>query len=172
MADKPTFLSEVVAGRAVRSDMDDWIAAWHEGRTGVELHEFLGLTQDQYSRVVQQPSTIDEVLTSMGWQSPDVTDTGLFRILHDREGDTQRAAFQNSTQTKIGDMSISISVTAPEGLDYRNVKVVNDLFRATMRRLVDVGCIVEIQIGPDGDWRKDEPAAIDRILTLRGDVRG
>jgi hypothetical protein len=41
-----------------------------------------------------------------------------------------------------------------------------------MRRLVDVGCIVEIQIGPDGDWRKDEPAAIDRILALRGDVRG
>jgi len=172
MADKPTYLSEILAGRATRSDADDWIGAWHQGATGVELHEFLGFTWEEYGRWSQDSSALSDILTSHGWVSPDVVDTSLFRILHDRNAASQESGFANAAMTVVRDMAVSISVTAPEGLDYRQTKVVNDLFRATMRRLVDVGCIVEIQIGPNQDWKKEEPAAIDRILALRGDTRG
>lgn len=170
MADKPTYLSEVLAGRASRSDLDDWIAAWHESAPDVELHEFLGMTFEEYSGIARDPSALDGVLAAHGWTSPDVTDTSLFRILHDKGSAEQLSSFANATMTTVGGMAVSVSVTAPQGLDYRQTKVVNDLLRASMRRLVDVGCVVEIQIGPDEE-QCDEEAAVDAILKLRGDAR-
>ena len=171
MTDKPTFLSEVLAGRATRSDADDWIAAWHESDTDLELHEFLGFTWHEYQSWGTKASNLDEILAAHGWTTPDVADTSLFRITHDVAVGKQISEFENATLTTVQDMAISISVKAPEGLDYRQAKVVNDLFRATMRRLVDVGCIVDIRIGLDEDAH-DEEKAVDAILSLRGDGRG
>lgn len=171
MTDKPTFLSEVLAGRATRSDADDWIAAWHESDTDLELHEFLGFTWPEYQSWNTKASNLDEILGNHGWRTPDVADTKLFRITHDVAATTQIERLQNATMTTVDDMAISISVTAPSGLDYRQAKVVNDLLRASMRRLVDVGCIVDILIGVDQDVH-DEEKAVSAILELRGDGRG
>ena len=33
--------------------MDDMITEWHEGDSDMELHEYLGLTLEQYNRWVQ-----------------------------------------------------------------------------------------------------------------------
>lgn len=170
MADKPTYLSEVLAGRATRSDFDWWVSAWHDGDSGVELHEFLGFTWDEYATTTKDSKNLDHLLEAHGWKSPDVVDTKLFRILHDVSAERQQNEFQNATLSTIDDMAISISIEAPKGLDYRNTKVVNDLLRATFRRLVDVGCIVEIQVGPD-DSDVDEAKKIDAILALRGESR-
>jgi hypothetical protein len=174
MTDKPTFVSEVLAGRAVRSDLEDWVSAWHDSETpqgpGNEIFDFLGLTYDEYAATVRDPSAIDAALKSRGWTSPDVDDTSLFVIRHDVPVSKQLGHFANATMHTVGDMAVSISVTAPEGLDYRQAKVVNDLFRATCRRLVDVGCMVEIRIGLD-DEQHDETSAVNAILALRGETR-
>jgi hypothetical protein len=171
MAEKPTYLSEVLAGRATRSDIEWWVSAWHDADTDLAIDEYLGLTPGEYAASVAGPEGIDAILKSHGWTSPDVMDTTLFRMRHDVSAEQQQNAFQNATLSTIDGMAISISVQAPKGLDYRQTKVVNDLFRATFRRLVDVGCIVEIQVGPD-DADTDEAKKVDEIHAMRGDTRG
>jgi hypothetical protein len=43
----PTFLERHRAGEEL--DVDDFVEAWHEGAgEGLELHEFLGMTWDEY----------------------------------------------------------------------------------------------------------------------------
>jgi hypothetical protein len=43
-----------------RQNIDDLIDRWHEGGTGMELHEFLGMSQDEYRAWVEQRSKQDE----------------------------------------------------------------------------------------------------------------
>jgi hypothetical protein len=49
-----TFLDEYLAARASQEDIYDWIDEWHEGDSGEELHEFLGLTWPEYSAWVER----------------------------------------------------------------------------------------------------------------------
>lgn len=50
-----TFMGAVRAGEAQPSDIDAWIARWHDDPSpfGPKLHEFLGLTWDEYKRWVE-----------------------------------------------------------------------------------------------------------------------
>ncbi|TDC02103.1 hypothetical protein E1091_01480 [Micromonospora fluostatini] len=51
-----TFVQDVAAGRARRDDIDTYICRWHDNPTiGGELHEYLGLTWDEYRRWAQAP---------------------------------------------------------------------------------------------------------------------
>ncbi len=163
---KPTFLSEALAGRSTRSDFDDWVSAWHESEEGIEIHDYLGLTEVEYALAATDARNLTRILESHGWTSPDVLDTGVFQIRHDVGSTSQESGFQNATMTSIDGMAVSISVEAPTGLDYRQTAVVNDLLRAVSRRLVDVGCRVEIQIGVDEN-KHDENLAVERIHALR-----
>lgn len=43
-----TFLGQCVAGTQTVHDVDDWIDRWHEGDGKVSLHEFLGMTWEEY----------------------------------------------------------------------------------------------------------------------------
>ena len=43
-------------------DIDDLVDTWHAGGTGMPLHEFLGLTREQYARWVEQPDTLHPAL--------------------------------------------------------------------------------------------------------------
>lgn len=41
-------------GKVTIDDIDDFIENWHNGDgEGLELHEYLGLTEEQYSHFVQ-----------------------------------------------------------------------------------------------------------------------
>jgi len=51
-ANRPmTFLADYWAGRATAADIDDHIDWWHDGPAldGFSLHQFLGLTWEQYA---------------------------------------------------------------------------------------------------------------------------
>lgn len=50
-----TFMGAVRAGEAQPSDIDAWIARWHDDPSpfGPKLHEFLGLIWDEYKRWVE-----------------------------------------------------------------------------------------------------------------------
>jgi len=47
--DPRTFLGQCVAGTQGPDDVDDWIDRWHDGDSKVELHEYLGMTWEEYA---------------------------------------------------------------------------------------------------------------------------
>ncbi len=44
-----TFIDSYLQGKALAEDIEDYIDQWHESQNQGELHEFLGLTWDEYS---------------------------------------------------------------------------------------------------------------------------
>ena len=59
---KVRFANLVVAGLVPLEAIDDYVARWHEGGGfGLELHEYLGLTEQEYRLWVVDP----DVLTAM-----------------------------------------------------------------------------------------------------------
>ena len=57
-----TFIELCLAGRAQPEDIDDFVDAWHEGDSALELHEALGLTWDEYAQWVAQPDILPSIL--------------------------------------------------------------------------------------------------------------
>ena len=48
---KDVFIDDVLSGKASYDDLEDYVDQWHErGGCGVELHEYLGLTLEQYAK--------------------------------------------------------------------------------------------------------------------------
>ena len=48
---KNVFIDDVIAGRATYDDLNEYFEQWHKGGgCGVELHEYLGLTLEQYAK--------------------------------------------------------------------------------------------------------------------------
>lgn len=44
--------------------IDDEIDAWHDVKTPLGLHEWLGFTQDEYALYVEQPHLVKLILSS------------------------------------------------------------------------------------------------------------
>lgn len=53
-----TFMDEVLHGIALWTDIDDWVDRWHDGAGTAELHEFLGMSWDEYRLWAEQPSAL------------------------------------------------------------------------------------------------------------------
>ena len=48
---KNVFIDDVLDGKASYDDLNEYFEQWHEcGGCGVELHEYLGLTLEQYAK--------------------------------------------------------------------------------------------------------------------------
>lgn len=49
LKNRNVFIDDVLSGKATYDDLEDYVDKWHEcGGAGVELHEYLGLTLEQY----------------------------------------------------------------------------------------------------------------------------
>ncbi len=59
-----TFLDEVLEGRALWTDVDDWVDRWHEGRGDGELHEFLGMSWEEYRLWAEQPASLRFIISA------------------------------------------------------------------------------------------------------------
>lgn len=59
-----TFVSACLAGSASGADIDDWVDAWHDSESERTLAQFLGLTDEEYSRWVADPRTLNGVLAT------------------------------------------------------------------------------------------------------------
>lgn len=58
MSETYTFVDALLDGRALISDFEDWIDAWHEAPEDdpvalLKIHEYLGLTFEEYGRVLR-----------------------------------------------------------------------------------------------------------------------
>lgn len=54
------FISDVIDGRALLSDFDDYVDEWHTDLNSEpnDLHQFLGMTWDEYRVFVEQPYSL------------------------------------------------------------------------------------------------------------------
>ena len=57
-----TYVERALHGQATLDDIDDYIDTWHRGDDPRELHEFLGMTWDEYRLWVERPVALRHIL--------------------------------------------------------------------------------------------------------------
>jgi hypothetical protein len=55
-----TFVDDFLAGRVTAEQIDEYVEEWHSSDTGMGLHEYLGLTWDEYRAWVRDPDRLTE----------------------------------------------------------------------------------------------------------------
>ncbi|MGE0258965.1 MAG: hypothetical protein AB7H71_10325 [Alphaproteobacteria bacterium] len=58
MSRQRTFVELCIAGDASLAEIDGFIDAWHAAPDGTELHEYLGMTGDEYSLWLRAPDAL------------------------------------------------------------------------------------------------------------------
>lgn len=65
MSDKQgNFIALAADGEVLPEEIDDFVDIWHDGDGDQELHDFLGMTEDEYSLWVSNPELIDLIVAS------------------------------------------------------------------------------------------------------------
>jgi hypothetical protein len=59
-----SFMGEVLEGTALWTEIDDWIDRWHEGGGEGKLHEFLGMSWDEYRLWAEQPTALRFIIAA------------------------------------------------------------------------------------------------------------
>jgi hypothetical protein len=58
-------MDEVLAGRALWLDADDWVEEWHDlGRADIALHDFLGMSWDEYRLWTERPESLRLIIAA------------------------------------------------------------------------------------------------------------
>lgn len=58
------FMSLVMQGYALPDEIDDFVDIWHEGDSEIPLHEFLGMTEQEYSLWIKDASFLNEIIAA------------------------------------------------------------------------------------------------------------
>jgi hypothetical protein len=97
MSDKKneTFIDLCLDGRAVLEQVDDFVDQWHLGHDDVTLHDFLGLSQDEYSLWINDPDVLPYVIYSRKQHKPFV------QVVNDDYYDNGRLAARPDQGQKI-----------------------------------------------------------------------
>ena len=64
MSDSPVFIEMAVRGDVLPDEIDDFVDFWHDSESTAELHEFLGLTWEEYSLWVSNPEYMDLIIAA------------------------------------------------------------------------------------------------------------
>ena len=59
-----TFIDKCIAGSASPSEIDDYVDVWHESDSGLELHEFLGMTLEEYYDWMLNPARLRAIISA------------------------------------------------------------------------------------------------------------
>ena len=62
------FIKKCVTGDALLDDIDDYIDDWHRDGGGLSLYDFLGMTRNEYSLWVQDPSCLPFIDALSAWR--------------------------------------------------------------------------------------------------------
>jgi hypothetical protein len=76
-----TFIDLVLAGEATLDDINDWVSLWHREPRGRELHEFLGMSWDEYALWVEMPAALDFLVAARRRGEP------LFKVIEETSRD-------------------------------------------------------------------------------------
>lgn len=58
------FIHDCLSGDATVNDIDDYIDVWHTSNSAEELHQFLGMTEDEYSLFVTNPNCLLSIVAA------------------------------------------------------------------------------------------------------------
>ena len=70
MSSHPKFLDLCLEGKAVFDDIDDFIDQWHETPQGYELHDYLGMTNEEYSLWLRAPEALAYIIKARREMQP------------------------------------------------------------------------------------------------------
>jgi hypothetical protein len=56
-----TFIERYLAGDAHPQEIDDYVDAWHSTPQVLELHQFLGMSKEEYARWLRNPDAFSEI---------------------------------------------------------------------------------------------------------------
>ena len=58
------FMSLAVAGQTTIDQIDDYVDGWHADPSGVALHEYLGMSRDEYALWLSSPDLLPVILAN------------------------------------------------------------------------------------------------------------
>ncbi len=65
-----SFVSLAVAGEVPTDAIDDYVDQWHQNPAGQPLHEYLGMTRDEYALWISAPDTLPLIVASRRLDTP------------------------------------------------------------------------------------------------------
>lgn len=90
-----TFIELALNGDVLPEEIDDYVDAWHEGSGEKELHEFLGMTWEEYSLWLTNPDFLEIIIAARYKRQP------LLRAVNDNVGDSNRLAARTDQTWKV-----------------------------------------------------------------------
>ena len=57
-----SFIEQCLSGHALLDEIDDFIDTWHESDSDLELHDFLGMSNDEFSAWVKDSSVLPHII--------------------------------------------------------------------------------------------------------------
>lgn len=58
------FISYCISGDALMSEVDDYIANWHEAAVDCDLHEYLGMSKKEYALFVEDENYLGIIISA------------------------------------------------------------------------------------------------------------
>lgn len=59
-----SFVEKCLKGEALIDEIDDYVAVWHQGGTGLPLSQYLGFTQVEYKLWAEKPNSLQYILNA------------------------------------------------------------------------------------------------------------
>lgn len=59
-----SFVELALDGQALSDEIEDYVEAWHNSSSDKQVHEYLGMTFEEYSLWVSDPNAIDLILSA------------------------------------------------------------------------------------------------------------
>lgn len=64
------YIDDVLEGRALLGDITDYVEKWHQTRDDSELHDYLGLSWDEYRLWVERPQSLRLIVAAREFAEP------------------------------------------------------------------------------------------------------
>ncbi len=89
-----TFIDLCLAGNVLLEEIDEFVDQWHEAPAGSELHDYLGMTKEEYSLWLRVPDALPYIIKARHENEP-LTDA----VVHAYRD--MRLAARSNDQSKI-----------------------------------------------------------------------
>ncbi|MBP6740189.1 MAG: hypothetical protein KA146_09360 [Leptospiraceae bacterium] len=70
MLNNTNFITLCILGFNLIDDIDDFIDKWHESESSLTLHEYLGMTHDEYKLWLEKPESLKFIIFSKKNNTP------------------------------------------------------------------------------------------------------
>ena len=87
-----TFIERYLAREARPEEIDDYVDVWHKTPQGLELHEFLGMSKEEYGLWLRNPDALSEIARARKERET--------RVAHDGQGSTTQTEASSKNPLK------------------------------------------------------------------------